>query len=85
MIKIINKEIITRRLQLRHFLKEDIETYAEIMCDNEMANWFPKGVGYTNEEAKKSSDNILSHWKKYGFDLWATTKKGKGCTVVSNS
>ena len=75
MIKIINKEITTKRLQLRHFRKEDIETYAEIMGDNEIAKWFPKGVGYTHEEAKKSLDNILSHWKKYGFGLWAITKR----------
>ncbi len=75
MIKIINKEITTKRLQLRHFRKEDIETYAEIMGDNEIAKWFPKGAGYTHEEAKKSLDNILSHWKKYGFGLWAITKK----------
>jgi ribosomal-protein-alanine N-acetyltransferase len=75
MIKIVNKEITTKRLKLRHFLKEDIETYAEIMGNNEIAKWFPKGVGYSHKEAKKSLDNILSHWKKYGFGLWAITKK----------
>lgn len=77
MIKIVNKEITTKRLKLRHFRKEDIETYAEIMGNNEIAKWFPKGVGYTNKEAKKSLDNIISHWKKYGFGLWAITKKEK--------
>jgi RimJ/RimL family protein N-acetyltransferase len=77
MIKIINEEITTKRLQLKHFRKEDIKIYAEIMGDDEIARWFPKGIGYTHEEAKKSLDNIFSHWKKYGFGLWAITTKEK--------
>jgi len=75
MIKITNKELTTKRLKLRHFRKEDIEIYAEIMGDNEIGKWFPKGIGYTHEEAQASLDNILSHWKKYGFGLWAITRK----------
>jgi ribosomal-protein-alanine N-acetyltransferase len=81
MIKIINKELTTKRLQLRHFRKEDIEIYAEIMGDNEIGRWFPKGIGYTHEEAQKSLDNILSHWEKYGFGLWAITRKESSCLI----
>ncbi len=81
MIKIIDKEITTKRLHLRHFLKEDIETYSEMMGDDEIARWFPKGIGYTHEEAQTSLDNILSHWKKYGFGLWAITRKEGSCLI----
>ena len=81
MIRIINKEIATKRLRLRHFRKEDIETYAEMMGDDEIARWFPKGVGYTHEEAQKSFDNILSHWNKYGFGLWAITRTESPCLI----
>jgi hypothetical protein len=42
MIKIINKELATKRLQLGYFSKEDIKIYAGIMGDNEIAKWFPK-------------------------------------------
>ena len=75
MIKITNKEIKTNRLNLRHFNKEDLETYSAIMDDNQIARWFPKGDSYTHEESEKSLNNILSHWMKYGFGLWAITKK----------
>ena len=81
MIKIINKEITTERLRLRHFRKEDIKTYAEMMGDDEIGRWFPKGVGYTPEEAQKSFDNILSHWNKYGFGLWAITRRKNPCLI----
>jgi len=75
MIKITNKEIKTNRLNLRHFNKEDLETYSAIMDDNQIARWFPKGDSYTRKESEKSLNNILSHWMKYGFGLWAITKK----------
>jgi RimJ/RimL family protein N-acetyltransferase len=81
MIKIINKEITTKSLRLRHFRKDDIETYAEMMGDDEIARWFPKGIGYTLEEAQKSFDNILSHWNKYGFGLWAITRRESPCLI----
>ena len=81
MIKIINKEITTKRLRLRHFRKGDIETYTEMMGDDKIARWFPKGVGYTHEEAQKSFDNILSHWNKHGFGLWAITRRENSCLI----
>ena len=74
MIKITNKEIKTDRLNLRHFKREDLETYSVIMGDNQIARCFPKGDSYTRKESKKSFNNILSHWMKYGFGLWAVTK-----------
>ena len=74
MIKITNKEIKTDRLNLRHFKREDLETYSVIMGDNQIARWFPKGDSYTRKESEKSLNNILSHWMKYGFGLWGITK-----------
>ncbi len=75
MLKIINKEIKTNRLHLRHFRIEDLDTYSEIMGDQRIARWFPKGDSYTREESEKSLNNILSHWMKHGYGLWAITKK----------
>lgn len=52
-------EIVTHRLCLRQFRQEDLEAYARIMGDHEVGKWFPKGTGYTREEAKRSLDSIL--------------------------
>lgn len=75
MTKIIKKEIKTNRLHLRHFRKEDLNTYAEIMGDQRIARWFPKGDSYTREESERSLNDILSHWTKHGYGLWAITEK----------
>jgi ribosomal-protein-alanine N-acetyltransferase len=71
------REITTCRLCLRQFKKEDLEAYARIMGDYEVGRWFPKGTGYTCEEAKRSLDGILEHWSKHDFGIWAITDMEK--------
>jgi RimJ/RimL family protein N-acetyltransferase len=75
-------EIVTNRLCLRQFAKDDFEGYARIMGDHEVGKWFPKGTGYTREEAKRSLDSILRHWSKHGFGIWAITNKQKKTLLV---
>jgi len=70
-------EVWTGRLCLRRFSLEDLDAYAMIMGDYEVGRWFPLGRGYTCAEAKKSLDNILDHWAKHGFGIWAVTDKDK--------
>jgi ribosomal-protein-alanine N-acetyltransferase len=71
------KEVGTSRLCLRRFNKDDLDAYSTIMGDYEVGKWFPKGTGYTLEEAKRSLVSILEHWDKHGFGLWAVTDKEK--------
>jgi len=70
-------EIKTNRLFLRQFGKKDLDAYSRIMGDREVGRWFPKGDGYTREEAERSLDSILHHWTKHGFGIWAMTDKEK--------
>ena len=68
-----SKEIVTGRLCLRRFSKEDLDAYARIMGDDEVGKWFPKGDGYTRQEAERSLNSILKHWDKHDFGIWAIT------------
>jgi ribosomal-protein-alanine N-acetyltransferase len=70
-------EIKTNRLCLRRFGKKDLDAYSRIMGDREVGRWFPKGDGYTREEAERSLNNIVDHWMKHGFGIWAMTDKEK--------
>lgn len=71
------RELRTERLCLRQFNKQDCDAYAKIMGDHEVGKWFPKGTGYTREEAEKSLNSILTHWDKHGFGIWAVTDRAK--------
>jgi ribosomal-protein-alanine N-acetyltransferase len=66
-------KIVTSRLCLRPFSREDLNAYARIIGDPEVGKWFPKGNGYTREEAEKSLTSILKHWEEHGFGIWAVT------------
>jgi ribosomal-protein-alanine N-acetyltransferase len=70
-----SKEIMTDRLYLRRFSKKDLDAYARIMGDDEVGKWFPKGNGYTRQEAERSLNSILEHWDKHGFGIWAVAGK----------
>jgi ribosomal-protein-alanine N-acetyltransferase len=70
-----NKEINTSRLCLRQFRDEDLDVYATIVADPEIGKWFPKGDGYSREEAEKSFNSIRNHWIKHGFGIWAILYK----------
>jgi ribosomal-protein-alanine N-acetyltransferase len=63
--------IRTKRLMLRQFQGQDMEAYVRMMGDREVGKWFPKGDGYTREEARRSLDAILKHWNQWGFGIWA--------------
>jgi ribosomal-protein-alanine N-acetyltransferase len=73
-----SSEVRTDRLVLRCLNLGDLDAYAAIMGDYEVGKWFPNGVGYTREQAKKSLDIILDHWVKHGFGIWAVTDKHSG-------
>jgi len=72
-----NKRVSTNRLLLRQFREEDLGAYSKIMGDYMVGKWLPKGDGYTREEAERSLRNILEHWDRYGFGIWAVVNKKK--------
>ena len=74
-------EIMTDRLILRQFRKDDLDAYAKIMGDREVGRWFPKGDGYTPEESEKSLKAILKHWAEHGFGIWAIIDKANGVLI----
>jgi len=73
--RIIYKEINTRRLCLRQFRDKDFDAYATIMVDPEIGKWFPKGTGFSYQEAEKSFNSIREHWTRHGFGIWAVFHK----------
>lgn len=70
-----NCDINTGRLCLRKFTLGYLDKYAALMGDYRVGRCFPKGEGYNKEESEKSLINILEHWARHGFGIWAVFRK----------
>ncbi|WIV12687.1 GNAT family N-acetyltransferase [Proteiniborus sp. MB09-C3] len=74
--------IETERLYLRHFdMEKDLKAYADIMGENEVGKWLPKGEGHTIEETERFMNYILKHWEKYNYGIWAVVDKETDCLL----
>ena len=74
-----NCDIETARLCLRKFTLDYLDKYVALMGDYRVGRCFPKGEGYNREESEKSLENILEHWAKHGFGIWAVFRKEDNC------
>lgn len=74
--------IETERLYLRHFdIKKDLKAYADIMGEDEVGKWLPKGEGHTIEETERFMNYILKHWEKFNYGIWAVVDKETDCLL----
>lgn len=74
--------IETERLYLRPFdIEKDLAAYADIMGENEVGKWLPKGEGHTLEETERFMNYIIKHWEKYNYGIWAVVDKETGCLL----
>lgn len=70
------KTFETARLILREWQDKDIEPFAAMNKDPNVREFFPNVMSL--EETKASVSFIRSHFKKYGFGLWAVELKETG-------
>ncbi|WP_032123455.1 GNAT family N-acetyltransferase [Clostridium amazonitimonense] len=60
------------RLSLEQFeLERDLKDYSNIMKEDDVGKWLPKGQGYSFEESRRFMEYILEHWNKHGYGAWA--------------
>lgn len=71
-------ELTTARLRLRAFRESDLDAYAAIMGDPEVAQFLGAGSTLTREDAWRQMAMILGHWVLRGFGLWAVEELETG-------
>lgn len=70
-----NYNINTERLIMRQFSEGDMEEFYEIVKKNEVGKWLGLGKGMTFEEAESYLNEIIKHWTKHNFGVWAVINK----------
>lgn len=79
MVVLINKnEIITDRLILKRFNKEDLVRFAEILGEDEVGRQLPRGRGLTYQEARLFFERINKLWEENKYGIWAVIEKESG-------
>jgi RimJ/RimL family protein N-acetyltransferase len=68
----------TERLVLRMFRADDLDAYAAICADPEVARYLGDGKTLTRSEAWRQMALILGHWQLRGFGLWAVAERATG-------
>ena len=74
----MKKIIETERIILRELEESDLEHLAEIFADPDVMCYIGRGGVLTYEHAKKSIENWIKYYEKFGFGNWATVEKESG-------
>jgi len=65
--------IETKRLKLREFTADDVDSLAAIFADHETMKFYP--ATKDREETVRWIEKNVERYKKYGFGLWAVVRK----------
>ena len=66
--------LVTERLRLRSFRSEDIDAWAAMMADPDVARYIAPAP-MTREESWRSIAGSLGHWQLRGYGTWAVERK----------
>ncbi|RIX47073.1 N-acetyltransferase [Paenibacillus nanensis] len=59
-------------------MERDLDAHAEMMKDEGVGRWLPKGAGYTREETERFIRYFMKHWQEFGYGAWAVYSKQTG-------
>lgn len=59
-------------------IERDLDAHAEMMKEEEVGRWLPKGAAYTREETEKLIRHFMNHWQEHGYGAWAVYSKETG-------
>jgi RimJ/RimL family protein N-acetyltransferase len=68
----------TPRLILRGFSSSDVEPYARMMADPDVARFLGDGRPLERWEAWRQLATFIGHWELRGFGLWAVEERTTG-------
>ena len=73
-------ELLTERLHLRPFRKDDFEAHAAICADPEVMRYIRAGA-LSRADAWWQMARYMGHWQLRGYGLWAVVERSTGRLV----
>jgi RimJ/RimL family protein N-acetyltransferase len=72
---------VTSRLRLRAFGPNDLDAYAAMMADPDVARHLGEGKPLSRPEAWRQMSMFLGHWMLRGFGIWAVEERATGVFI----
>ena len=70
--------LTTARLVLRGFDARDVDAYAAMMADPDVARYLGDGRPLARADAWRQLALVVGHWELRGFGLWAVVERATG-------
>lgn len=71
-------ELSTPRLRMRGFQPDDLDAYAEMMSDAEVARYIGDGKPLERADAWRQMAIFTGHWALRGFGIWVVEERATG-------
>lgn len=71
-------KIETPNLILRPFTEADSGPMHQILSGRDVLRYFPDSSPLNLERVQRMIRNLLEHWQKYGYGLWAVESRANG-------
>ena len=71
----------TERLRLRQFRQDDLEAYAAILANPDVARFFGDGLPAGREDAWRHMAMLVGHWDLLGFGRWCVELRSTGACI----
>jgi RimJ/RimL family protein N-acetyltransferase len=79
--RVSSRGIETDRLRLRTWRDDDLEPFAAMNADPEVARFLRDGTPAPRQASEDLLATIRDHWEEHGFGLWAAEMKETGAFI----
>ena len=76
-------ELLTRRLRMRPYTKEDADAHLRVVSDAEFRRYFPPPPRFqpTRDSVLVGIGRFTEHWHQFGYGIWALELRDGGRLV----
>jgi RimJ/RimL family protein N-acetyltransferase len=81
-VSLVPERLETERLLLRRWRPGDLDAFAAMNADAGVMRFVGARRPLTREESERLLAQIVGHWERHGFGLWAVQPRGDGTEPI---
>jgi RimJ/RimL family protein N-acetyltransferase len=81
-VSLVPERLETERLLLRTWRPDDLDAFAAMNADERVMRFVGGRRPLAREESERLLGQIVGHWERHGFGLWAVQPRGDGAEPI---